>query len=286
MGQGGLSDLWERWLSKEARRALSVHSGLPGGSVHGSMPERRCGTIGIVSDRLMMVLHNAPTNTDKPQSLITENMSPRGCLLDCNRGRQRAVCGSNGRLYKSLCAFQRAQCINSQLKTAPRAYCMDSVRSKCQLARSQAMESSVHTDTIAVFIPECNADGSFMQVQCHNQTGYCWCSSPDGKPVSGTSVLHLTPNCTGHLPESVQGDDSKSMHGEGSHWQATPYPESLHIPPVAGITAPPFWVMIQMNSDPKGNRSAKRLTGMPLTCQLSSVILQLYIIRGKRHRIN
>lgn len=42
-GQGGLSDLWERWLSKEARRALSVHSGLPEGSVHGSMPERRCG---------------------------------------------------------------------------------------------------------------------------------------------------------------------------------------------------------------------------------------------------
>lgn len=55
--------------------------------------------------------------------LITENMWPRGCVLDCQRGRHRAVCGSNGRLYKSLCAFQRAQCINTQLRLAPRAHC-------------------------------------------------------------------------------------------------------------------------------------------------------------------
>lgn len=55
--------------------------------------------------------------------LITENMWPRGCVLDCQRGRHRAVCGTNGRLYKSLCAFQRAQCINTQLRLAPRAHC-------------------------------------------------------------------------------------------------------------------------------------------------------------------
>lgn len=55
--------------------------------------------------------------------LIAENMWPRGCVLDCQRGRHRAVCGSNGRLYKSLCAFQRAQCINAQLRPAPRARC-------------------------------------------------------------------------------------------------------------------------------------------------------------------
>lgn len=55
--------------------------------------------------------------------LIAENMWPRGCVLDCQRGRHRAVCGSNGRLYKSQCAFQRAQCINTQLRVAPRAHC-------------------------------------------------------------------------------------------------------------------------------------------------------------------
>ncbi|KAL0175118.1 hypothetical protein M9458_031086, partial [Cirrhinus mrigala] len=68
--------------------------------------------------------------------------------------------------------------------------------SKCQLARSQALRASARSDSFAVFIPECKADGTYTEVQCHNQTGYCWCSSPDGIPVSGSSVLHLRPNCT------------------------------------------------------------------------------------------
>uniref|UniRef100_A0A3B4WXS8 Thyroglobulin type-1 domain-containing protein n=1 Tax=Seriola lalandi dorsalis TaxID=1841481 RepID=A0A3B4WXS8_SERLL len=137
--------------------------------------------------------------------LITENMWPRGCVLDCQRGRHRAVCGSNGRLYKSLCAFQRAQCINTQLRLAPRAHCSDLSLSKCQLARAQALEANAHSGgshvspAAAMFVPRCHQDGHFLPVQCHNQTGYCWCSTPDGKPLSGTSVLHLIPNCTGQI---------------------------------------------------------------------------------------
>lgn len=182
-------------------------------------------------------------------------MWPRGCVLDCQRGRHRAVCGSNGRLYKSVCAFQRAQCINTQLRLVPRAHCSgthtcpspppdtrlqlcvgtvtgvifnqlsqqnhrsvsncshmssldfpsDPSQSKCQQARTQALDASGHNSgghvspAAAVFVPECHLDGHFLPVQCHNQTGYCWCSTPDGKPVSGTSVLHLIPNCTGQI---------------------------------------------------------------------------------------
>uniref|UniRef100_A0A3B4X1K5 Thyroglobulin type-1 domain-containing protein n=1 Tax=Seriola lalandi dorsalis TaxID=1841481 RepID=A0A3B4X1K5_SERLL len=119
--------------------------------------------------------------------LITENMWPRGCVLDCQRGRHRAVCGSNGRLYKSLCAFQRAQCINTQLRLAPRAHC------------SVQHYITDYVPAAAMFVPRCHQDGHFLPVQCHNQTGYCWCSTPDGKPLSGTSVLHLIPNCTGQI---------------------------------------------------------------------------------------
>uniref|UniRef100_UPI003AADE362 SPARC-related modular calcium-binding protein 1-like n=1 Tax=Centroberyx gerrardi TaxID=166262 RepID=UPI003AADE362 len=154
---------------------------------------------------LLVFLLSESVHSDRPAPfLITENMWPRGCVLDCQRGRHRAVCGSNGRLYKSLCAFQRAQCVNTQLRPAPRAHCSDPGQSKCQLARSQALEASSQSSSggghvspaAAIFVPECSPDGHFLQVQCHNQTGYCWCSTPDGKPVSGTSVLHLTPNCT------------------------------------------------------------------------------------------
>ncbi|CAB1348761.1 unnamed protein product [Coregonus sp. 'balchen'] len=188
---------------------------------------------------LLIILFSESIQTESsPPFLITENMWPRGCALDCHRGRHRTVCGSNGRLYKSLCTFQRAQCINTQLRTAPRAHCADSTQSKCQLARSQALESSVRSHTV----PECSADGSFLQVQCHNQTGYCWCSTPDGKPVSGTSVLHLRPNCTGEGgPSRPTADPSR--------------PQSA-----AGITAPPLWVTILLNSDSKGNRSVKHPT--------------------------
>ena len=36
-----------------------------------------------------------------------------------------------------------------------------------------------------------------LQVQCHTLTGYCWCVTTDGKPVSGSSVHNKTPVCSG-----------------------------------------------------------------------------------------
>lgn len=38
---------------------------------------------------------------------------------------------------------------------------------------------------------------SSIQVQCHTYTGYCWCVTPDGKPISGSSVQNKTPVCSG-----------------------------------------------------------------------------------------
>ncbi|XP_010896843.3 SPARC-related modular calcium-binding protein 1 isoform X1 [Esox lucius] len=200
---------------------------------------------------LLIVLLSESIETEKsPPFLITENMWPRGCVLDCHRGQHRTVCGSNGRLYKSLCAFQRARCINTQLRRAPPSRCADTTRLKCQLAHSQALESSVHSHTAAIFVPECSPDGSFLQVQCHNQTGYCWCSTPDGKPISGTTVLNVRPDCAGEgVSSRPTTDPSKPQYA-------------------VGVTAPPFWVTILLNSDPKGNRSVKRPTvDSSLTCE-------------------
>ncbi|KAE8294938.1 SPARC-related modular calcium-binding protein 1 Secreted modular calcium-binding protein 1 [Larimichthys crocea] len=204
---------------------------------------------------LLVVLLSESVQTDRTAPfLITENMWPRGCVLDCQRGRHRAVCGTNGRLYKSLCAFQRAQCINTQLRLAPRAHCSDPSQSKCQLARTQALEASTHNSgghvhpAAAVFVPECHPDGHFLPVQCHNQTGYCWCSTADGKPVSGTSVLHVIPNCTDHINKLAQITDADSAPVQDDTGEAGPTPDPRKP---AELTAPPFWVTILMNSDPK-----------------------------------
>ncbi|KAM9318607.1 SPARC-related modular calcium-binding protein 1-like [Pholidichthys leucotaenia] len=193
--------------------------------------------------------------------LISENMWPRGCVLDCQSGRHRAVCGSNGRLYKSVCAFQRAQCVNTQLRLAPRAHCADPLQTRCQLARAQGLEARAHSlnPVATIFVPECGPKGYFLPVQCHNQTGYCWCSMPDGKPISGTTVLHEVPDCT---------DESK-IPGP------TVDPRKL-----AELTAPPFWVTILMNSEPKGNRSVRRPTVSPQTCERerASLLSQIRLV--------
>ncbi|XP_034384402.1 SPARC-related modular calcium-binding protein 1-like [Cyclopterus lumpus] len=220
---------------------------------------------------LLVVLLSEAVQTDRPAPfLITENMWPRGCALDCQRGRHRAVCGSNGRLYKSLCAFQRARCINTQLRLAPRAHCSDPSQSKCQLARAQALEASAQhsgghvSPAAAAFVAECGADGHFLPVQCHNQTRYCWCSMPDGKPVSGTSVLHLMPDCTEHIAKLARTSDADSAPVKDEVGEP-----GLTLEPRKPTerTAPHLWVTILMNSDPRGNRSIRRPTDTPQTCE-------------------
>lgn len=216
---------------------------------------------------LVFLLSEAAHSDTTAPFLISENMRPRGCVLDCHRWRSRAVCGSNGRLYKSLCAFQRAQCINTQLRLAPRTHCSDPSQSKCQLVRTLALESSRGGrggPAASVFVPECHPDGHFLPVQCHGRTGFCWCSTPDGKPLSPTSALHLIPDCTDLITKLAQitDDDSAQVQDDADE----PGPTSDPRKP-AELTAPPFLVTILMNSDPKGNRSVRRPTDGPQTCE-------------------
>lgn len=44
------------------------------------------------------------------------------------------------------------------------------------------------------------------QVQCHTLTGYCWCVTSDGKPVSGSSVHNRTPVCSGTVSGKRAGN--------------------------------------------------------------------------------
>ena len=44
------------------------------------------------------------------------------------------------------------------------------------------------------FIPQCKADGSFEEVQCHSSTGYCWCVDTEGWELPGTKIRG-TPDC-------------------------------------------------------------------------------------------
>ncbi|KAM9466968.1 SPARC-related modular calcium-binding protein 1 isoform 7-T7 [Clarias gariepinus] len=143
------------------------------------------------------------------------------CAASCSKTPAKPVCGSDGRSYDTTCDLQRAKCKDGTLTLAYRGRCKgkpygridqspalsaptlaseDFGQSKCLVERSQALEKGETTQE-STFIPECNEDGTFAQVQCHTPTGYCWCVTADGKPISGSSVQYKTPVCSGNFPE-------------------------------------------------------------------------------------
>ncbi|EFX84690.1 hypothetical protein DAPPUDRAFT_194402 [Daphnia pulex] len=99
------------------------------------------------------------------------------------------VCGSDGRTYSSRCELQRARCEGHPVRVRNRGSChAGGVGSAGGLGKKSA-------PTGETFIPECNEDGRFAEIQCHQGTGYCWCVTPDGKPIPGSSIRHNKPNC-------------------------------------------------------------------------------------------
>uniref|UniRef100_A0A8C4YVX9 SPARC related modular calcium binding 1 n=1 Tax=Gadus morhua TaxID=8049 RepID=A0A8C4YVX9_GADMO len=172
------------------------------------------------------------------------------CGAACSRTQGRPVCGSDGRSYDTSCELQRARCKNRTLTLAHRGRCRDGGQSKCRMERSQAL-GQAHRPQESMFVPECNEDGSFAQVQCHTLTGYCWCATTDGKPVSGSSVQNKTPVCSGSVTDRPPGPPSSGRKvsfrffltlnpDDGS--KPTPTLESHALTDGDEITAPTLWI--------------------------------------------
>lgn len=120
----------------------------------------------------------------------------RKCAIsdaDCSEPDARVLCGSDGRTYSSQCEVDRARCEGHLVEVKHEGQCPDARR--CWSQRSQALEQ-VRSGASGVFVPDCSADGAFVQVQCHRLTGYCWCVDAQGKVLSGSSVQNRRPNCT------------------------------------------------------------------------------------------
>ncbi|XP_030574355.1 SPARC-related modular calcium-binding protein 1 isoform X7 [Archocentrus centrarchus] len=216
----------------------------------------------------------------------------RDCGIACSR-TGKPVCGSDGRSYESNCELQKARCKDKTLTLAHRGRCRgknwvlpvapaptatsegrdlelkDAGQSKCRVERNQALEQARRPQSSeSMFIPECNEDGTFAQVQCHTFTGYCWCVTSDGKPVSGSSVHNRTPVCSGNFREFM-GTHAGTSGLSGSVTDKPPGPPNsgrkvsfrffltlnpddgskptptmeTHVPPEGDeITAPTLWI--------------------------------------------
>ncbi|XP_029982565.1 SPARC-related modular calcium-binding protein 1 isoform X5 [Sphaeramia orbicularis] len=212
------------------------------------------------------------------------------CGVICSRTQGKPVCGSDGRSYETSCELQRARCKDKTLTLAHRGRCRgknwvridqtavaptstsegrdlelkDAGQSKCHVERTQALEQARRPQE---FIPECNEDGTFAQVQCHTMTGYCWCANSDGKPVSGSSVHNRTPVCSGSVTDKPPGPPNSGRKvsfrffltlnpDDGS--KPTPTMET-HVPPEGDeITAPTLWIKQLVYKENKQNSSSSR----------------------------
>eukprot|EP00117_Sycon_ciliatum_P025605 scpid34510/ scgid21219/ Receptor-type tyrosine-protein phosphatase-like N; Islet cell antigen 512; Islet cell autoantigen 3; PTP IA-2 len=67
--------------------------------------------------------------------------------------------------------------------------------SKCEQTR--AREVTKCDGMIGCFISQCNEDGAFSSMQCHDSTGYCWCVDTLGQRIEATVSPpgHAQPNC-------------------------------------------------------------------------------------------
>ncbi|XP_077394603.1 SPARC-related modular calcium-binding protein 1 isoform X3 [Festucalex cinctus] len=233
--------------------------------------------------------HNKPAN----RWLIGDR--DNHCGGACTRPQAKPVCGSDGRSYENGCELQRARCKDKTLTLAHRGRCRgrnwtkveqsavaalpptppsvgrDSVQtdegqSKCRVERSQALEQARRPQE-SMFVPECNEDGSFAQVQCHTLTGYCWCVTTDGKPVSGSSVHNRTPVCSGSVTDRPPGQANTGRKvsfrffltlnpDDGS--KPTTTMETLVPAEGDEITAPTLWIKQLVYKENKQNSSTSR----------------------------
>lgn len=127
------------------------------------------------------------------------------CTIKCKSRKPRIMCGSDGVSYLSKCEVKRARrCEGKNVTIKKRGKCSDSdvPMTKCFQERQEATSADSRSNAKDVFIPSCKSDGTFSEIQCHKASGYCWCVSKDGKPLSGTSTKTSTPNCRGSLNSS------------------------------------------------------------------------------------
>ncbi|XP_059375370.1 SPARC-related modular calcium-binding protein 1-like isoform X3 [Carassius carassius] len=235
---------------------------------------------------LMMCLPPASAQkSNGPRWLIGDRESP--CSPACSRSHSKPVCGSDGHSYDTNCDLERAKCKDRTLTLAHRGRCKgknwvridqhlpaptlvsevkeltgikEEGQTKCRTERIQALEQAKRPQE-SIFIPECNDDGTFAQVQCHTLTGYCWCVTTDGKPISGSSVQNKTPVCSGSVTDKTGPPSSGRKVSfrffltlnpdDGS--KPTPTMETHVVPEGEEITAPTLWIKQLVNKQNSSN---------------------------------
>ncbi|KAK8751113.1 hypothetical protein OTU49_013067 [Cherax quadricarinatus] len=114
------------------------------------------------------------------------------CNVACEDRSRDPVCGTNGHTYDNICDLDRDICKKVKVTLKHVGEC--SLAEKCLDERAAKQEQLANGEH--VYVPTCQADGSYAPVQCHNFTFYCWCSRLDGKLIPHTIQKDRPPECS------------------------------------------------------------------------------------------
>ncbi|XP_023712551.1 SPARC-related modular calcium-binding protein 2 isoform X5 [Cryptotermes secundus] len=136
---------------------------------------------------LFVVIAAALVHTASASEQNTKNCSARFQTCSSAERQRRPLCGTDNVTYASRCHLMRQQCQGSQVAIQHRGPCT------VQLCLGQVYARRNRQPLL--FVPTCLQDGTFAPVQCHAETGYCWCVTPAGKPIPNSSLRNARPNC-------------------------------------------------------------------------------------------
>lgn len=146
------------------------------------------------------------------------------CNMECTGAPRKPLCASDGRTFTSRCEFLRAKCRDPQLEVS-RGPCKET--SRC-IAEKKYTEQQAKKQ---VFVPVCNPDGTYSEVQCHSYTGYCWCVTPNGRPISGSSVVNKKPRCQGSKQDRAAPVEPRPGSKSERGTPIDPKPEPIAVEP-------------------------------------------------------
>ncbi|XP_032361985.1 nidogen-2 isoform X12 [Etheostoma spectabile] len=112
-------------------------------------------------------------------------------------------CDSNGQYTSQQChgSTGHCWCVDSrgqeraETRTPPGTQPRDCDRpdeperpkTHCEHHRHRAQATSQEGyPIVGVYVPQCDADGQYLQLQCHSSTGHCWCVDRRGQERTGT----------------------------------------------------------------------------------------------------
>ncbi|XP_032235803.2 uncharacterized protein LOC5510701 isoform X2 [Nematostella vectensis] len=165
---------------------------------------------------------NAKCVSDPCRMCHVEFRDDKNNVVDCKQGltdcqlRRHQAAGLLG-AFRPLCdnagAYEKIQshegyywCVDSQgreingtrLRFNKPTTCTSNSSSDMSLCQLQASQSQGSGPRMMVgrYVPQCDKDGSFHQVQCHPSTGFCWCVNTTSGIVVRNTQTRGRPDCT------------------------------------------------------------------------------------------